>query len=166
MVRHEAAEALGALTHTDSVPLLTKFLDDPSEVVRQTCELAIARINWAKKKGEEESITQGMFASVIDPAPPAVAGNVEQLAKALNDQSLPLFERYRAMFRLRDLGNKDAIDALASGFADSSALFRHEVALFPCCYTQTCVLTCVDCVRVWTIIGSALRPCSNKGGGK
>ena len=33
------------------------------------------------------------------------------------------------MFRLRDIGTPEAIDALASGFADKkSALFRHEIA--------------------------------------
>lgn len=32
------------------------------------------------------------------------------------------------MFRLRDIGSHEAIDALATGFADPSALFRHEIA--------------------------------------
>jgi hypothetical protein len=40
------------------------------------------------------------------------------------DVKLPLFERYRAMFALRNDGGKDAVLALASGFADDSALFR------------------------------------------
>jgi len=46
----------------------------------------------------------------------------------MNSQNLPLFPRYRAMFRLRDIGTPAAIDALASGFSDPSALFRHEIA--------------------------------------
>jgi deoxyhypusine monooxygenase len=67
----------------------------------------------------------------IDPAPPLpleVSANVKQLQDMLNDQSKPLFDRYRAMFRLRDLGTDDAVLALASGFKDPSALFRHEIA--------------------------------------
>ena len=51
------------------------------------------------------------------------------------DTSLTLFERYRAMFALRDLASPPdlptaipAVHALASGFSDSSALFRHEIA--------------------------------------
>ena len=51
------------------------------------------------------------------------------------DTKLPLFDRYRAMFALRDLSSPPdlpsavpAVKALASGFADSSALFRHEIA--------------------------------------
>ena len=36
----------------------------------------------------------------------------------------PLFDRYRAMFGLRNIGNEAAVDALAAGFADDSALFK------------------------------------------
>jgi deoxyhypusine monooxygenase len=46
-----------------------------------------------------------------------------------------LFQRYRAMFALRDLSSPPdlptavpAIQALARGFGDPSALFRHEIA--------------------------------------
>ena len=51
------------------------------------------------------------------------------------DTKLPLFDRYRAMFALRDLSSPPdlltavpAVKALASGFVDPSALFRHEIA--------------------------------------
>ena len=60
---------------------------------------------------------------------------IENLEKSLLDPKLPLFLRYRAMFGLRDLASPpdlptavSAIHALAKGFADSSALFRHEIA--------------------------------------
>ena len=46
----------------------------------------------------------------------------------LNDQSLPLFDRYQAMFSLRNNGSKAAVLALTTAFADPSPLFRHEVA--------------------------------------
>lgn len=53
----------------------------------------------------------------------------------LLDTRLSLFERYRAMFALRDLSSPPnlpsavpAVQALASGFRDPSALFRHEIA--------------------------------------
>lgn len=45
----------------------------------------------------------------------------------LTDQSLPLFERYKAMFSLRNNGSKAAVLALCTGFNDPSPLFRHEV---------------------------------------
>jgi deoxyhypusine monooxygenase len=51
------------------------------------------------------------------------------------DGKLPLFKRYRAMFALRDLASPPdlptavpAVLTLAKGFADPSALFRHEIA--------------------------------------
>ncbi|KAK9461186.1 armadillo-type protein [Lipomyces oligophaga] len=131
MVRHEAAEALGAIGDEKSLPLLKKYLtDDPLEVIRQTCELAVARIEWEhSRNSKEEVLGQSDFES-IDPAPPLPFENakVSELQTLLMDQSKPLFERYRAMFRLRDLGTPDAVDALITGFADPSALFRHEIA--------------------------------------
>ena len=46
----------------------------------------------------------------------------------LTNQALPLFERYQAMFSLRNNGSKAAVLALTSAFTDPSPLFRHEVA--------------------------------------
>jgi deoxyhypusine monooxygenase len=66
---------------------------------------------------------------------PESTATVDDLEKTLLNDSLPLFLRYRAMFALRDLASPPdlptavpAVDALAKGFGDSSALFRHEVA--------------------------------------
>lgn len=130
MVRHEAGEALGALSHTPSLPLLRQFLSDPEEVVAQTCELAIARIEWESSEVSKEELLQKSAFASIDPAPPTAGkeSNIEKLQRTLNDQTVPLFERYRTMFRLRDIATPAAIDALASGFVDPSALFRHEIA--------------------------------------
>ena len=131
MVRHEAGEALGALGHTPSLELLRKYIGHKEEVISQTCELAVARIEWeASEAAKTEELQTSAFAS-IDPAPP-LPGTVKEvdcgkLQVYLNDQSLPLFERYRAMFRLRDIASPKAIDALASGLNDPSVLFRHEV---------------------------------------
>uniref|UniRef100_A0A060T668 Deoxyhypusine hydroxylase n=1 Tax=Blastobotrys adeninivorans TaxID=409370 RepID=A0A060T668_BLAAD len=131
MVRHEAAEALGAIGNDSCMELLEHYYkNDPLEVIRQTCELAIERINWEKSEAaKKESLQESAFSS-IDPAPPLPTENdkVPKLREMLNDQSLPLFHRYRAMFRLRDIANAEAVEALASGFSDPSALFRHEIA--------------------------------------
>ncbi|KAK9246206.1 armadillo-type protein [Lipomyces tetrasporus] len=131
MVRHEAAEALGAIGDKGSLVLLKEYFEkDPLEVVRQTCELAIARIEWEHSKLSKQEVLEESQFSSIDPAPPLPFENtsVEQLQKILVDQSAPLFERYRAMFRLRDLGTAESVDALITGFNDPSALFRHEIA--------------------------------------
>ncbi|CAM9016812.1 unnamed protein product [Wickerhamomyces anomalus] len=132
MVRHEAAEALGALGDKDSLGLLESyFKNDPLIEIRQTCELAIERIHWENsEKAKTEKLQDSLYSS-IDPAPPLDLNTeykIEKLQKILNDQATPLFERYRAMFRLRDIGTDEACLALASGFADESALFKHEIA--------------------------------------
>jgi deoxyhypusine monooxygenase len=61
--------------------------------------------------------------------------SIEELEKSLLDTKKPLFLRYRAMFALRNLASPPdlptavpAIQALAQGFSDPSALFRHEIA--------------------------------------
>jgi deoxyhypusine monooxygenase len=48
MCRHEAAEALGALGDVGSLEILRRLRDSKEEVevVRETCEIAVARIEW------------------------------------------------------------------------------------------------------------------------
>lgn len=41
MVRHEAAEALGAIATPECQELLRKFAKDEEQVVRESCEVAI-----------------------------------------------------------------------------------------------------------------------------
>lgn len=77
--------------------------------------------------------------SSIDPAPPlplvSSQPSLSDLEKTLLDTELPLFQRYRAMFALRDLASPPdlptapaAVEGLAKGMKDPSALFRHEIA--------------------------------------
>ncbi|KAL3230418.1 Deoxyhypusine hydroxylase [Nakaseomyces bracarensis] len=132
MVRHEAAEALGALGDLNSLDALNQCLkNDEHEAVRQTCELAIERIKWQHSDlAKKESLQTSLYSS-IDPAPPLSLEkkyNLKELQDLLNDQEQPLFMRYRAMFRLRDIGTDEAVQALATGFNDPSALFKHEIA--------------------------------------
>ena len=53
MCRHEAAEALGALGDVESLDVLRGMRDDKGEVevVRETCEIAIERIEWEWSEG-------------------------------------------------------------------------------------------------------------------
>ncbi|ORX95786.1 deoxyhypusine hydroxylase-like protein [Clohesyomyces aquaticus] len=141
MCRHEAAEALGALGDKGSLDLLKELRDDKQEieVVRETCDIAVDRIEWEHGlQRQQEQLKQSDFAS-IDPAPPlphtSKSQSIPELEKTLLDTSLPLFQRYRAMFALRDLSSPPdlptavpAVQSLARGFGDPSALFRHEIA--------------------------------------
>jgi deoxyhypusine monooxygenase len=55
MCRHEAAEALGALGITENIDFLRQFRDDMTEeqVVRETCEIAVARLEWQIANNEK-----------------------------------------------------------------------------------------------------------------
>jgi deoxyhypusine monooxygenase len=131
MTRHEAAEALGAIGDDSSLPLLKKLLEEGSTplVVRETCEIAIDLLEWERKKVETHGLPASSYASV-DPAPCLPieeSKNVSELRSMLLNTDLPLFQRYRAMFSLRNIGNEDAVLALADGLNDTSDLFRHEI---------------------------------------
>lgn len=143
VVRHEAAEAMGAIGDSSVLPVLDAFSDDTHPVeVYETCRLSASRIRLiqgaknsggAAKAAEGEADSAAAFGSV-DPAPPLAASgkelSVAGLCTTLCDASLDMFERYRAMFALRNVGGGDAVQALCEGMrSDSkSALFRHEVA--------------------------------------
>jgi HEAT repeat protein len=42
----QAAEAMGAISSTTCVPILREYLPDPDRSVRETCEIALAKIEW------------------------------------------------------------------------------------------------------------------------
>ncbi|XP_049911043.1 deoxyhypusine hydroxylase [Epinephelus moara] len=130
MVRHEAGEALGAIGDPVVLDLLKEYSQDPVIEVAETCQLAVRRLEWLQSGGERQlndgNTDKNPYCSV-DPAPPAVRKSVSELRTILLDESLPLFERYRAMFALRNLGNEEAVLALGEGLQCSSALFRHEI---------------------------------------
>lgn len=107
--------------------VLKKYLSDPVIEVAETCELAIERLNWLQTNDMPTNVSENPYNSV-DPAPPAPFSSVEQLKQILLDDSASLFERYRAMFTLRNLRTKEAVQALGTALKHGSALFRHEIA--------------------------------------
>lgn len=129
MVRHEAGEALGAIGNPAVLGLLKEYSEDPVVEVAETCQLAVRRLEWLMNGGDKESCesTDGNPYCSVDPAPPAPKKSVSELRTQLLDEALPLFERYRAMFALRNLGSEEAVLALGDGLRCSSALFRHEI---------------------------------------
>nr|MBE5726520.1 nero [Cucujiformia] len=126
MVRHEAAEALGAIASDKALLYLQKYKNDKVTEVAETCELALDRINWLKSVNET-TLSVSPYNSV-DPAPPAASKDINDLKRILTDDKINLFDRYRAMFALRNIGSEDAIQALGEALQCGSALFKHEVA--------------------------------------
>ncbi|KAL4236502.1 hypothetical protein ACF0H5_004888 [Mactra antiquata] len=128
MVRHEAGEALGAIGSKEALPILEQYCKDPVIEVSETCVLAVERIKYMENEAtNSESLSTNPYMSV-DPAPPSVSQDIDTLRQTLLNESLLLFERYRALFSLRNIGTKDAVIALADGLKCQSALFRHEIA--------------------------------------
>ncbi|XP_010262263.1 PREDICTED: deoxyhypusine hydroxylase-B-like [Nelumbo nucifera] len=132
IVRHEAAEALGAIGLESNIPILKKsLLSDPAQEVRETCELALRRIEEHKTFDDNDQ-TSAMFPSPflsVDPAMPAsFSSSVDQLREVLLNEEKGMYERYGALFALRNLGGDGAISAIIDSLGAKSALLRHEVA--------------------------------------
>ena len=138
MVRHEAAEALGAVGADRSLEPLRRGSEDPAIEVSETCSIALDHLKWQLRKGaasEEPTVCACMTSpySSVDPAPPHPSHlelSVPDLSSRLLDASQPLFERYRCMFSLRNLGGETSVLALGKALTcdESSALLRHELA--------------------------------------
>ncbi|NXW60541.1 DOHH hydroxylase, partial [Eurystomus gularis] len=124
MVRHEAGEALGAIGNPDVLDILKRYSEDPVVEVAETCQLAVRRLQWLQENKQELGASPYLS---VDPAPPAEETDVAKLRETLLDESCTLFDRYRAMFALRNLGGRAAVLALADGLCSGSALFRHEI---------------------------------------
>lgn len=54
MVRHEAAEALGAIGDYSVKPILENYVDHPMPEIAESCEVAIDLLNWCKSKEYDE----------------------------------------------------------------------------------------------------------------
>ena len=77
---------------------------------------------------EQANLPQVRQYGSVDPAPPSKLSEVEVLTKRLCDESLPMFQRMRAVFSLRNQRSDEACLALCKGFSSESALLRHEIA--------------------------------------
>ncbi|KAL9265921.1 Deoxyhypusine hydroxylase-like protein [Drosera capensis] len=122
----QAAEALDAigLGSSNIPPLEKRLVLDPAPDVRETCELALQRIkelnNFATVSKE---VSPSPFLSV---AAPASHSSVAELRDVLLDQEKAMYERYAALFALRNHGGDEAVSAIIASLGAESALLRHE----------------------------------------
>ena len=54
--------------------------------------------------------------------------DIDRVGAALASEATPLAERFRAVFTLRNIDSRRAIDALLGGMQSPSALLKHEIA--------------------------------------
>ena len=73
--------------------------------------MAVKRIEYLAGGGREPRNVYGS----IDPTPPTREEDIKKLENTLLDESKSLYERYAAMFALRDLGTDGSALALTKG---------------------------------------------------
>ncbi|KAB2602251.1 deoxyhypusine hydroxylase-B-like [Pyrus ussuriensis x Pyrus communis] len=124
IVRHEAAEALGAIGLESNVPLLKNTLAlDPAQEVKETCELALNRIEQLKDAGCQSNDENHLLCQFILLHLPLLV-----LQEVLLDENKSMYERYAALFALRNDGGDEAVTAIVDSLGSNSALLHHEVA--------------------------------------
>lgn len=109
--------------------ILQKYKSDPEVVVRETVELALGRIGEAKEGKAGEKVQHLSPYLSVDPAFPMECTDVAKLEQTLLDESLPLYQRYQAMFSLRDMNTKESIEAICKGsdFRIGLTFMHHQI---------------------------------------
>lgn len=106
---------MGAIGNIEVLDILKKYSQDPVTEVAETCLLAIARIEWLQKQEETGETLPGNPYASVDPTPPSCETDIEKLKLILLDDRKSLFDRYRAMFSLRNLNTPESVVALSEG---------------------------------------------------
>jgi deoxyhypusine monooxygenase len=127
MVRHEAAEALGAIGTEECLQPLRRHESDHVREVAETCLLARQRVQFM---AAQEHHPNGSNYMSVDPTPPFDDDkSANELHDVLMNEGSDLFDRYRALFSLRNAGGQAAVDTLADCMKTTgSALLKHEIA--------------------------------------
>lgn len=128
MVRHEAAEALGAIGTPECLEPLKMHEQSKVRELAETCQLAKQRMEYFSRDCAERDAASRYQS--VDPTPPfPLETPFDELTPLLLDEEKPLFDRYRALFTLRNKGGPRAVAAMAQCFRTaSSALLKHEIA--------------------------------------
>jgi deoxyhypusine monooxygenase len=106
------AEALGAIGKSGVVATLKEYADDDTTSVAETCQLALRRLEWIESgnSGEKDA-----FFGSVDPTPASGETNLDSLRQQLLSDSTNLYERYRALFALRNINSPEAIQIICDG---------------------------------------------------
>lgn len=78
---------MGAISSPSSISILKKYLDDPERCVRETCEIALAKIEWDNSeegKKSLESATDSAEQYVVRPRIPFAAVCSYRLVQSLH----------------------------------------------------------------------------------
>ena len=117
----------------------TKSFFPPLQQVAETCEVGLGRVTWLQKsqKSLDPAAVRAKekFPKTTDPSPAfdAPSPPVAELRRILQSPRESLFDRYQALFSLRNAAivslTNEVVDALSESVtAPGSALLRHEAA--------------------------------------
>jgi deoxyhypusine monooxygenase len=120
-VRHEAAEALGAIAAPDCLALLQQHSSDACQEVAETCQLALGRLRYLEQQAAAGAAASGQQADAaagaagaadespyfsVDPTPALPASTpTPELRRVLLDPEQPMFEVRVAVWVLRSSGS-------------------------------------------------------------
>ena len=164
IVLHEAVEALGNINSENTLKLLKRFENEQSEILYETCFLTIKLVEW--RESTDNGKSEGLNLSKLkfttnDPAPPfnyirePKYKDIDYLQSIILDNvNFNLFDRYRALFTLRELNTEEAVVAMCQCLTKEnsrqcSALLKHEVAFILAQMEEVChvaVPFLIDCV--------------------
>jgi hypothetical protein len=84
------------------------YASSPIPEIAETCQIALDRLRWLETK-EQVDGTNPYFS--VDPAPPTATSKLStaELQEQLLDVSRSLFDRYRALFTLRNRGDSASV---------------------------------------------------------
>lgn len=125
IVRHECAEALGALGRMEDIPILQEFSLFLDPLIGDSCLLAIKRIEDSNKT---KFLEKNNKYSSIDPSIADEEKDICFLKKKFLNQAENLYNRYKSMFSLRNIDTVESSLILCEGLKDKNPLFSHEVA--------------------------------------
>jgi deoxyhypusine monooxygenase len=145
IVLHEAAEALGNIDSDYNIKLLERFIDYEDDIIKETCEISVENLNWMLKTnhGETEGLKKdNLFYKTNDPAAPFNIHNkekdnkykdIEFIKEILHNEKETIYNRYRALFTLREFNNERAVEILCECFNKElagkfSPLLKHEIS--------------------------------------
>ncbi|CDR94439.1 PBS lyase HEAT-like repeat domain containing protein, putative [Babesia bigemina] len=140
-----AAEAIAAIGGKRFIDVIKKYEDDPCVVVHDTCRLALhSLLNGSSEEDDgKEAIPICSCVSApistsayraVDPVPCTSTEMNERTMKELEvvllDEALPLYQRYEALFNIRNIGGDAAAAVIGGALVGDkiSEVFRHECA--------------------------------------
>lgn len=106
-----SAEALGAIGDASAIHVLEKYKQCEIKELSETCELSLGRLKYFADGNDDYTNVYGS----VDPAPPSEEVNIELLKRVYLNENENIFERYRAMFALRNLNTEESILTIVKG---------------------------------------------------